>query len=62
MQFGQNVIESARCVSVDCYLLQMDMKHFYHAFSGHFKYEEIDEQVNFLSNIWFFNKVKKAHL
>jgi hypothetical protein len=40
----------------------MDMKYFYHAFSGHFKYDELEEQVNFLAGIWFFSKVKKAHL
>jgi hypothetical protein len=43
VQFGKDELESARCISIDCYLLQLDMKPFYHAFSGHFKYEELKD-------------------
>ena len=47
MEIGKERIESIRCGSF-CYLLQLDMKYFYHAFSGHFKCEEFIDRVNCL--------------
>lgn len=47
MQFGKESLESARSVCLS-YLLQIDLKFFYHIFSGHFQCEEFIDRVNFL--------------
>lgn len=36
--FGRMELESARSAS-QCWLLQMDMAPFYHAFAGHFQFQ-----------------------
>ena len=55
-------MESARSVSLSCYLLQLELQHFYHAFSGHFHYEELREEVDFLQSVWLFHQMKRAYL
>lgn len=57
MIFGKEELESARSVSQG-YLLQMDMKPFFHAFAGHFSYEELKQEVNDLKHIWVFRNLK----
>ena len=38
------------------------MEVFYKTFSGHFKYQELKEKVNFLNSIWIFKKTNKNQI
>lgn len=38
------------------------MNVFYNTFSGHFKYDELRDRINFLKSIWVFSQVKRTLL
>ena len=54
-------MDSARAVNI-CYVLQLQKNIFYRVFSGHFKYDELKDKINFLQRVWLFKEVKKALL
>lgn len=61
MQYGKEELESARSATMG-YLLQLPMNVFYNTFSGHFKYDELRDKINFLKSIWVFSQVKRTLL
>jgi len=40
----------------------MDMRNFYFTFAGHFQCEELRDKVNFLKEVWLFNKMGRQTL